>query len=89
MNKIFLEVIRIIFTIIAIVLAIISIILILIKLFGYSPTENTILLSVTGILVALQVVIISILFQLKGDVGELKEFKRQTIGKIKEIENKL
>lgn len=86
MTKIFIEVIKIIFIIITIIL---SIILISIKLFGNSPTEDTILLSVTGILVALQVVIISILFQVKEDVGNLKEFKRQTISKIKEMNNKI
>ena len=83
------EIIKIIFAIISLILAIISIILILAKLFGNSPTENTILLSVTGILVSLQVVIVSILFQIKEDIGNLKEFKRQTISKIKEIGDKL
>lgn len=48
-------------------------------LFGNSPTETTILLSVLSILVALQVVIIGVLFQIKEDVGTLKEFKRQMI----------
>lgn len=96
MNKIFLEAIRIIFSIIVIILPIITIVMLIIKLLGHSPTETTILFSVVGILAALQVVIIGILLQIKGDgrnlkgnIGELKEFKRQTIEKIKEIERKI
>ncbi len=78
MKKITLDIIRIIFTLITILLAIVSIYLILDKLFGHSPTEETIILSVIGILLTLQVVVITILFQIKEDLGNLKEFKRQT-----------
>ncbi len=63
--------------------------MIIIKLLGHSPDETTITFSIMGILIALQVVVISILFQIKEDVGSLKEFKRQTIEKIKGIENKI
>lgn len=66
--------------------------MLIIKLLEHSPTETTILFSVVGILAALQVMIIGILFQIKGDVGnlkgnigELKEFKRQTVDKIGEM----
>lgn len=89
MNRKFLEAIRIIFTIITIILAIATIIMILMKLLGYSPTETTIMLSVMGMLATLQAIIITALFQIKGDVGSLKEFQRQTVDKIKQIENKI
>lgn len=103
MNSKFLEFIRITFTIIVITLALITIYMIVLKLTGHSPTEITITYSILGILVAFQVLIAGILFQIKGDVGILKEFRRQniefqkqTIGKInstqekiKDIENKL
>ena len=89
MNRKLLKLIRLIFTTIVIILAFVSIILLLIKLTGHSPSENTIIISVVGILVALQVVVISILFEIKEDIGNLKEFKRQTISKVKEIEIKL
>ena len=62
--------------------------MIITKLLGHSPTDTTIIFSILGILVALQVIIISVLFQIKGEVGELKEFKRQTISKINKIEEK-
>ncbi|MAG02515.1 hypothetical protein CMI42_04200 [Candidatus Pacearchaeota archaeon] len=79
MNKKVLDLIRIIFTILSIGLMIITIWMILQKLLGHSPTEISIMFSVIGILVSLQIVIISILFSLKGDVGELREFKRQSL----------
>lgn len=70
--------------------------MIITMLLGYSPTEAAMTFSVAGILTALQIIIISVLFQIKGDVGSLKEFKResvefkrQTIDKIKEIESKI
>ena len=87
MNKQFLEIIRIIFTIITILLATVTAIFILLKLTGHSPTETTIIFSIIGVLITLQVVIISVLFQIKEDLGSLKEFKRETIHKIKNIEN--
>lgn len=93
MNKTFLEAIRIIFALIVIILSILTIIMILLKITGHSPTETTIIFSVIGILVTLQAMIIGILFNIKGDlgnikgnIGEFKEFKRQTIGKIKALE---
>lgn len=95
MRKIF-EVIRIIFTIIAIFLLLISILMIILKLLGNSPTEINMTFSIMGILIALQVIIISTLFQIKGDIGELKEFKihslefqKQTIERIKEIKTRI
>ena len=95
MNKIFLEIIRIFFGIVVIIFIIISIVLILIKLFGSSPSEITILFTVLSILVGLQVVIIGAIFRimenmgkLKADVSGLKEFKQQTIDRIKKIEGK-
>ena len=33
--------------------------------------------------------VVSVLFQIKGDIGTLKEFKSHTINKINEIENNL
>jgi len=66
------------------------------KLFGYSPTETTIMISVIGMLATLQAIIITVLFQIKEDIGGIKEFQRgsiefqkQTIEKIKDIENKI
>ena len=88
MKKIILDIIRIIFSIISIILIILSLIMILLKISVHSPSETTIIFSVVGILLALQVVVISILFQIKEDIGNLKEFKRQTIVKINEFENR-
>ncbi|MBU3912709.1 MAG: hypothetical protein KKB21_01230 [Nanoarchaeota archaeon] len=88
MNRTLLEVIRIIFTVISIILVVTSIIMISLKLSGHSPTETSIIFSVIGILMALQIVIITILFQLKEDIGCFKEFRRQTIDKIKEVKQK-
>ena len=73
---------------ISIILIILSLIMILLKISVHSPSETTIIFSVVGILLALQVVVISILFQIKEDIGNLKEFKRQTIVKINEFENR-
>ncbi len=65
------------------------------KLTGHSPTEITILLWAIGILATLQVLVITILFQIKGELGSTKEkmgglleFRRQTIEKLKEMEVK-
>ncbi|MBA7524777.1 hypothetical protein ES705_16919 [subsurface metagenome] len=83
------NIITLIFAIITIILLLITIILIFIKILGQSPTDVKILYSTIGFLIALQIVIITILFQIKENVGELKEFKRQTISEIKEIKTKL
>lgn len=95
MNRKFLEAIRIIFAILAIILMIITIVMILMDLFGYGPTETVITFSALGILATLLAIIISVLFQIKGDIGSLIEFRRhtiefekQTIDKIKEIDIK-
>ncbi len=89
MNRKLLETIRIIFTIIAVILIIASGWMLILKLAGHSPSETTIMFSVIGILLTLQVVVISILFQIKEDIGSFKEFKRQTIEKIRKIENRI
>jgi len=83
------DIIRIIFIILVIILSIYVIILLLIKIFGHSPSEITIISWVVGILLSLQIVIITILFKIKEDIGGIKEFKRQTIRKIKDIEDRL
>ena len=96
MNKIFLEVIRIISAIVAIIMMIITIVLIFIKIFGNSPTDITVIFSVAGFIMAFLIMIISILVGIKEDIGSLKsevcglrEFKNQTINRMNEMENKV
>lgn len=72
-----------------VVLLLLTMWMVLQKLLGHSPTEITILLWMSGVLVSLQVLVLTILFQMKGDLGELKEFKRQTIEKVKNLEIKV
>ena len=84
----FVNIIKIMFSIMAIIFIILTIILILWQLFGNSPTDIMIILSIIGIFMTFQGIIIGVLFQIKGDMGELKEFKRQTIERIKKIEMK-
>ncbi len=85
--EVLVDAVRILFSIIAIIFIIISTVLILIKLFGNNPTEITIMLSITSIIFALLGVVISVLFGIKGDLGELKEFKRLIIDKTKDIQS--
>lgn len=86
---VFVEVVKIIFVIMVLVMSIITIVLILLVLFGESPTEITVLSSIIAILIALQTVIMGILFQMKEDMGSLKEFRRQTIYEVKGIGDRL
>lgn len=72
----FVETVRILFSIIAIIFIIISTVLILIKMFGNNPTEMTMMLSMASIIFVLLGVVITVLFGIKGDLGELREFKR-------------
>lgn len=89
MNNKLIEIIKIIFTLIAIISALITIVLLIIKMIGHSPTEITILLSLVSFLIALQIIILTVLFQVKGDIGGLKEFRRQTVSEIREIKKRI
>lgn len=85
MNKKISEAIRIISSLVAIVLILITVWMILLKIFGHSPSDANVIFSVIGILVVLQIMVINVLFNIKGDVGGLKEFRKHTISKINEI----
>lgn len=77
MNRPFLEAIKIFFIIFSIIFIIISTILVLWQLFGNSPSDIMVIFSALGIVVTLEGIVISVLFQIKEDFGGLKEFKRQ------------
>ncbi len=91
-----LEAIKIIAFIVVVIASIILIIMLVMKLTEHSPTELTVIMWIAGIMFTLLFMIIMILFQIKGDVGGLKEFRRQmiefqrqTISKIEEMKNKI
>lgn len=90
------EVIVIILSIIAIITCLIAIVMLITKLTGHSPDALTILSWSVGAILALEVVIISVLFPMKGAIGRLEEFKnnikefqRETIVEIKKLKNKI
>ena len=89
MKNEFVEIIKIIFTIIVIIFVIIASILIFIKIFGNSPNDITVLFVILSILVALQVIIVGAIFKIMEDMGSLKEFKKQTVSKVKGVEDRL
>lgn len=89
MNQTLLQATKTISALVAIIMIIITSILILIRLFGNSPSETTIFFSGLAILVSFQILIISILLQMKEDIGSLKEFRNQTIHKIQELDRKI
>ncbi len=73
---------------ITVLLLVIVISMLVWKLTGHSPTEITIMLWAMGIISTLIVLILTTLLRLERKVGELAEFKRQTIHKIKELEKR-
>lgn len=82
----------IILSTIAIIVALVAIIMLIIKLTGHSPDSITILSWSIGAVLALEVVIIAVLFPMKSSIGRLEEFKdnmkefqRQTITEIKKF----
>jgi len=95
MEKVFWKTIKIIIFILFLILSLITIWMLILKITGHSPDITTIIAWVVGIILTFQILIITILFQVKGDLGEIKEFKRnqlnfnkQTIETVKAIKNK-
>ena len=85
MNK-EIEIVSWIFYILGVILLVIVIWMLVLKLTGHSPTEISVLLWAVGILATLQTVMLTVLFQVNGKIGEFTEFKRQTIERIRDIE---
>ena len=82
-----------IFYVITIILIVYVILMLILKLTGHSPTEMEIVLWGMGIMTTFLTLILMFLFQIKteigtikGQIGGLNEFKKQTIEKIKELE---
>lgn len=89
------EIIALIFFVIAAIIGIITIILLIIKLTGRSPDAIIILAGTVATISALQIAIISVLFQIKESLGRLeefrhniKEFQKQTIAEIKNLKRR-
>ena len=78
-----------ILSIISSIIAIILIIMLLIKITGHSPDSITILSWGIGLVLSLEILILSILFPIKENLGELNEFKRQTISEIRKLKDKI
>ena len=53
------------------ILSVITILLLIIKLSGHSPDSITILSLTVTLLIALQILVLTILFQVKGDMSEI------------------
>ncbi|HIG92630.1 TPA: hypothetical protein HA242_04465 [Candidatus Woesearchaeota archaeon] len=83
------EIIGWIFYVLAAVFTVVVMGMLIWKLTGHSPTELDIVWWALGILVTFQVLTITVLFQINGKMGELVEFKRQTVDKITNIEKKI
>ena len=73
----------ILFSIVAFIMAVVVIVMLVMKLTGHSPTSFEVLSWSVGIVLALEVVIISVLFPIKNSLGRLEEFKQNT----KEFQN--
>jgi len=65
----------IIIYILFILLSVVVIVMLTLKLIGRSPTTITIISWVVGVILTFQILIATILFQVKEDLGKLKEFK--------------
>ena len=89
MERTFWKIARILLFILFIILSLITISMLLLKITGHSPDALTIISWVTGIILTFQVLIITILFQLRGEVSELKEFKRNQLEFNKQTANKI
>lgn len=88
-EKLVLNVIRVVFTFLFIIMSIILIIMLLMKLTEHSPTEMTLFSTGFSILAGFLLMVTTILFNMKEDLGGLKEFKRQTVNKINDINSKI
>ena len=70
--------------------------MLILKLTGHSPTDTSVILWALGIIGTFQILSLTLLFQMKSEIGSTKEkvgglleFKRQTIERIKGIEEKM
>jgi len=79
----------IILTILAVLLSMFVIYMLILKLTGHSPDMVTIVMWTVGVLLTLQILILAILFPMKGSIGRLEEFKDHTINKINDINKRL
>jgi len=70
------------------ILATIAIWMLVLKITDHSPDAITIVSWVVGVILTFQILVITILLQIKEDLGNLKEFKRQTINKINKLDKK-
>jgi len=84
-EKQILNIIQIVSTILIIIMSIGLIIMLLLKLTDHSPTEITLLSTGFSILAGVLLMLATILFNMKEDIGGLKEFRKHTIQKINEI----
>ena len=66
------------FSILAFIMAMVVIYMLLMKLTGHSPTSFEVLSWSVGMVLALEVVIVSVLFPIKTSLGKLEEFKKNT-----------
>ncbi len=63
--------------------------MLILKLTRHSPTDTSVILWALGIIGTLMTVMLTVLFQVNSKIGELTEFKRQTIEKINSLEKKV
>ena len=71
------------------IIAIAVIAMLIYKLAGNSPDMITIVAWTVGVLLALQILIITLLFQLKGSVSKLEEFKDNAMTDLRNLNNKV
>ncbi len=83
------EIISWIFYVLAVIFIVIVTGMLIWKLTGHSPTELDIVWWALGILVTFHILTITILVQMNGKMGELLEFRRQTVEEIKGIKTRL